>query len=151
MSHLKFGDQNCTACSRCGRTRDLYNGRISSLFLYLKLLAMNPITLFAVLQLFSVFATWGLWWWWFQDPTVDLLSASVDWTCYSCFACCCVRCASQNIYLHWNSCGACFFARGAWEVLQQNNTLKYICLLMIWLILYFLTYFINFHLLLIHN
>ena len=35
-------DQNCTACSRFGRTRDLYNGRISSLFLYLKLRAMNP-------------------------------------------------------------------------------------------------------------
>ena len=30
-------DQNCTACSRCWRTRDLYNGRISSLLLYLKL------------------------------------------------------------------------------------------------------------------
>ena len=34
--------------------RDLYNGRISSLFLYLKLRTMNPSTLLAVLQLFSV-------------------------------------------------------------------------------------------------
>ena len=34
MSRLKYRDQNCTACSRCGRTRDLYNGRFSSLFLY---------------------------------------------------------------------------------------------------------------------
>ena len=54
------------------------------------------------------FATWGLWWWWFLDPAVDLLSATVDWTCYSCFACCCVWCASQNIYLHWNSFATCF-------------------------------------------
>ena len=42
-----------------------------------------------------VFATWGHWWWWFLVPAVDLLSATVDWTCNSCFACCCVRCASQ--------------------------------------------------------
>ena len=41
-------------CSRYGRIRDLYNGRISSLFLYLKLWAINPSTLLAVLQLFSV-------------------------------------------------------------------------------------------------
>ena len=48
-----------------------------------------------------IFATWGLWWWWFKmDPTVDLLSTTVDLICYSCSACCCVRCASQNIYLH---------------------------------------------------
>ena len=53
------------------------------------------------------FSTWGLWWWWFLDPAVDLLSATVDWTCYSCFACCCVRCASQNIYLYWNSFATC--------------------------------------------
>ena len=37
MSRLKCGDQICTACSTCGQTRDLYNARISSLFLYLKL------------------------------------------------------------------------------------------------------------------
>ena len=42
------------ACSRCGRTRDLCNWRISSLFLYLKLRAMNPSTLLSVSQLFSV-------------------------------------------------------------------------------------------------
>ena len=54
MSCLKFWDQNCTACSTCGWTRDLYNGRISSLFLYLKLWIMNPSTLLAVLQLISV-------------------------------------------------------------------------------------------------
>ena len=41
MYRLTFGDQNCTACSRCLRTRDLYNGRISSLFLFLKLRIMN--------------------------------------------------------------------------------------------------------------
>ena len=55
MSLLKCGDQNCTACSRCEPTRDLYNGRISSLLLYLKLRAMNPRTLLAVLQPFSVY------------------------------------------------------------------------------------------------
>ena len=33
---------------------NLYNGRICSLFLYLKFLAMNPSTLLAVLKLFSV-------------------------------------------------------------------------------------------------
>ena len=31
-----------------------------------------------------VFATCVLWWWWFLDPTVDLLSTNVDWTCYCC-------------------------------------------------------------------
>ena len=36
MSRLRCGDQNFTSCSRCGRTSDLYNGRISSLFLYLR-------------------------------------------------------------------------------------------------------------------
>ena len=45
-----------------------------------------------------VIVTWGLCWWWFLGPALDLLAA-VDWTFYSCFACC-VRCASQNIYLH---------------------------------------------------
>ena len=54
MSRLKCGDQNCTACTRCGRTRDFYNGRISSLFLYMKLRAMNHRILLAVLQFFSV-------------------------------------------------------------------------------------------------
>ena len=53
----KCGDQNCTACSIFGGTRDLYNGRIGSLFMYLKLRAINPSILLAVLQLFSVFAT----------------------------------------------------------------------------------------------
>ena len=43
-----------TACSRWGWTMDLYNGRISSLFMCMKLWAMNPSTLLAVLQLFSV-------------------------------------------------------------------------------------------------
>ena len=37
--------------------------------------------LFCSLSLF-VFATWDLWWWCFLDPAVDLLSATVDWTCY---------------------------------------------------------------------
>ena len=64
------------------------------------LLAINQSTLLAVCSIsLFVFATWGLWWWWFLAPAVDLLSATVDWTCYSCSACCCVRCASQNIYL----------------------------------------------------
>ena len=50
---LKCGDQNCTACSRCCRIRDLYNGRISSLFLCLKFLAMNSVAVFAAfLRLF---------------------------------------------------------------------------------------------------
>ena len=53
-----------------------------------------------------VFATWCLWWWWFLDPAVDLLSATIDCTCYGCFACF-VRCASQNIYIHWNSFATC--------------------------------------------
>ena len=104
MSRLKCGDQNWTACSRCGQTRDLYNGRISSLFLYLILRAINPSTLLAVLQFFSVcfchlrsVVMWCL----FLDSAVYLLSATVDWTYYSFFSCCCVRCASQNIY--WTS------------------------------------------------
>ena len=96
---LKCGDPNCTACSRCVRTRDFYNERISSLFLYLKLRAMNPNTLLAVLQLFSV-CICHLRSLLMMIPAVELLSATVDWTCFSCFACCCVRCASQNIYLH---------------------------------------------------
>ena len=54
MSCLKCGEQNCTACLRCMRSRNLYNGRISSLFLHLKLQAMNPSTLLAALQFFSV-------------------------------------------------------------------------------------------------
>ena len=41
-SLLIGGNQKCTAYSRCGRTRDVYNGRIISLFLYLKLRATNP-------------------------------------------------------------------------------------------------------------
>ena len=108
MSRLKCGDQNWSACSRCGRTRDLDNERISSFFLYLKLRAMNPSTLLAVLQLFSICFChlWSLVWL-FRDPAVDLLLATIDWTCFSCFACCCVRCASQNIYLHWNSFATC--------------------------------------------
>ena len=39
---LSVGTRICSAYCRCGRTRDLYSGRISSLILYLKLLAMNP-------------------------------------------------------------------------------------------------------------
>ena len=35
MSRLKSGDQNCTAYLRGGRTKDLNNGKIRSLFLYL--------------------------------------------------------------------------------------------------------------------
>ena len=54
MFCLMSGNQNCTAHSRCGQTSDLYWGRIISLFLYLKLRAMNTSTMFAVLQLFSV-------------------------------------------------------------------------------------------------
>ena len=54
MSRLNCGDQNYTSCSRCGRTRDFYNWMISSLSLYLKVRAMNPSTLLALLQLFSV-------------------------------------------------------------------------------------------------
>ena len=42
MSSFKCGDKNSTACSRSGRTRDLNNGRISSLFLYLKLKGNAP-------------------------------------------------------------------------------------------------------------
>ena len=54
ISCLECGDQNCTACSRCVRARDLYNGRISSLILYVKLQTINHSTLSAVMQLFSV-------------------------------------------------------------------------------------------------
>ena len=106
---LKCGDQNCTAYSRCGRTRDLYNMRISSLFLYLKLLEWTSVLCcsFCSFSLF-VFATWGLWGWWFLDPAVDLFSATVDWKCYSCLAFCCVRCASQKIYQHLNFFATCF-------------------------------------------
>ena len=56
------------------------------------------------------FATWGLWWWWFLDPAVDLFSATVDWTCYSCFSRSCVRCALHNIYQHWNSLATCWLS-----------------------------------------
>ena len=49
-----FANPNCTAYSRCERTRDLWSGSIISLFLYLKSPAMNPSSLLAVLQLFSV-------------------------------------------------------------------------------------------------
>ena len=113
MSRLKCGDQNCTAYSRRGRTMDLYSGMISSLFLYLKLRAMNPCTLLAVSQLsLLLFATWGVCCWWFLDPAVDLLS-TVVWTCYRCLARCCVRCA--YIYQHWNSFATCLpTQQGCW-------------------------------------
>ena len=55
MPRLNCGDQNCTACSRCGHTiGDFHNGMISSLFLYLKLRAMNPSAMLSVFQLLSV-------------------------------------------------------------------------------------------------
>ena len=116
MARLKCGDQNCTACPRYGRTRDLYNRRISSLFLYLKLLAMDPSTLLAVLQIFSVcFVVLPLKAFGDDDPkihaAIDLLSATVDWTCYSRLACCCVRCASQNIYQLWRSFATCLVTK----------------------------------------
>ena len=93
ISRLKCEDQNWTACSRCGQTRDLYNGRISSLFLYLKLRAINPSTLLAVLQLFSVCFCHlrSLVMMIPIDPAVDLLSATVNWTCYSYFSCCLIN------------------------------------------------------------
>ena len=103
MSRLKYGDRNCTACSRCGPTRDLYNGRICCLFSYLKFVGKFACLKFAgkfsylKISLF-IFATSGLLWWWFSDPAVDMLSTTVDWTCYCCIACCLVRCVSQNIY-----------------------------------------------------
>ena len=90
---------NCTVYSRCGRIGDLYSGRISSMFLYRKLLVMNPSTLLAVSQLVSscLFLPLEVWWWWLLDPSVDLLLSTVDWTCHSCLDYCCVRIASQNI------------------------------------------------------
>ena len=51
MSRHKCRDQNCTAYSRCGRTRDVYSRRFNFLFLYLILWAMNSSTLLTVLQL----------------------------------------------------------------------------------------------------
>ena len=58
MSQLKCEDQNYTAHSRCGWSTDLYSGRISSLFLYLKLWPIDPVFcwLFRNFSLF-VFAT----------------------------------------------------------------------------------------------
>ena len=100
MSRLKCRDQNCTTCSRCRLTRDLSNGRISSLFLYLELLAMNPSTLLAILQIFSV-CSFHLRSLVMMIPRSSCWSVvgTVDWICYSCFACCCVRGALQNIIL----------------------------------------------------
>ena len=54
MSPLKCGQQNCTACSRCGQTGDLYNRVNISLLLHLKMQAINTSTLSAVLKLFWV-------------------------------------------------------------------------------------------------
>ena len=48
FSILRNCTRNCTTYSRCRRTRDLYCGNISSLFLYLKLRAMNISTLFVM-------------------------------------------------------------------------------------------------------
>ena len=100
--------------------RDLYNGRISSLFLYLKLRQWTPVFCrpFCSFSLF-VFATWGL------DRAVDLLSATVDWTGYRYFARCCVRCASHNIYLYRNSFGTCLPTQVYWylPVIPLCNTI----------------------------
>ena len=120
MSRLKSGDQNCSACSRCGLTRDLHRGSISSLFLYLKLRAMNASTL-AVGHIadFSVcFSTSGLWWW-FLDPAVDLFSATADWTCYSCLACCLFDVTFKFI--------CCLFAHSASLLINSNNSSRYCC------------------------
>ena len=63
MSRLKCGDHNCTACSRCGRTGDLYNGRISSLFFVPEISGNEPqyfISRFAaVLSLFLPLEVFG--------------------------------------------------------------------------------------------
>ena len=65
---------------------------------HLKLRAMNESALFSVLQLFSVcFCQLRALVMMIPRSTVDLLLATVEWTCYSCFARCCVWCASQNI------------------------------------------------------
>ena len=55
IPRLKCVDQNRTVCSRRGRTKDLYNEMICSLFLYLKLRAINPCTLFAVAAFLCLF------------------------------------------------------------------------------------------------
>ena len=61
------------------RDVDLYSGKGSSLLFYLILRVMDPSTLLAIFAAFSVcFASWGLWWWWFLDPSVDLLLATID-------------------------------------------------------------------------
>ena len=80
MSRLKCGNQNWTACSKCGWTRDLYNGRISSFFLYLKLRAINPSTLLAVLQLFSFFFL-GLF-----EGEQAYLRRPCAWYCFECLS-----------------------------------------------------------------
>ena len=80
MSRLKCGGQNCMACSRCGRTWYLHNRRISSLILYLKFRAMTTATtLLTALQFFSACFCHSRS---FPNPAVDLLSPTVDWTCY---------------------------------------------------------------------
>ena len=109
MSRHKSGYQNCTACSRCGQTRDLYNGRIISIFVYLKFRAMNPSTLFVVFAAFFSVCFCHL------RSLVMMIPRSSFWSvegnCWldmlQLFAYCCVRCASQNIYLHWNSFATC--------------------------------------------
>ena len=53
VSSSKWGP-NLHCMIECGRTRDLHNGRISSVFLYLKLREMKTSTRLAVSQLFSV-------------------------------------------------------------------------------------------------
>ena len=99
---------------RCGRTRDLYNGRIGYFFLYLKFRVMNRSTLWAILQFFSVrfchlrflvliprsrcWTVVGSYW---LDVWAGLQLLSC-WLAYSC-----VRYASQNIHQHWNSLATC--------------------------------------------
>ena len=102
MSCCKCADKNCTACSRCRRTRDFYNGRNRSLFFCLKLQETNHSPLLPDLQFFCVFFCHlrSLVMMISISPADDSLSATAEWTCYSCFACCCVRCALQNSYLH---------------------------------------------------
>ena len=69
------------------QTRDLCNGRISSLFLYLKLRTMNQSTLLAVLQLLSVWfchlrslvtVPWSYWWSVVVNGWLDMLGTAQE-------------------------------------------------------------------------
>ena len=99
---IKCGAQDCTVCSRCGRTKGLYNRRISSLFLYLKLREMNPCTLLVVLLIFSV--CFGHL---FQIPLLICFEQLLIGLVLVALHCCCVRCAWQKIYQYWNSFDIC--------------------------------------------